>query len=384
MGQLRGQPPSALKPSFERLGFIKYTLATMAALLTGTAAAAVGAWWLCPLAVVAFYIVEVQMVFLFPVALDGGRQPFATAHDHLRRAGGTRQAVPIVMRIACHMLLGGFRNGAFLQCWCEGCLAVCVWYELVRARPLPTPGRVRLQWGNAEPLQVRHEAVNLPNRFPSAEPCLRLLYASDLHLGRCWTRHVAGELLAAARSCRPDAILLGGDMVDCRGGLRPLTRLVAQLVHIAPVLAVPGNHDLRVGQRPVRSAVTVGGGLWLPDGGVMLRERYWLSAPRADPPPHFGFPFAHIRCGHDPADPIAGEEQVNIILAGHLHGGQCVLSERDGRLWPGCWINRWTGLRFDLTTLGLPSTMIVSRGAADTLPIRWNCPRELILCTVRG
>jgi len=47
---------------------------------------------------------------------------------------------------------------------------------------------------------------------------------------------------------------------------------------------------------------------------------------------------------------------------------------------------RWTSLaelRVDLHGRTLTHThMIVSRGIADTLPIRWNCPREVILCEV--
>src|SRR5205807_2464298 len=87
-----------------------------------------------------------------------------------------------------------------------------------------------------------------------------------------------------------------------------------------------------------------------------------------------------VLCLHDPAgfaDPtIAGA--YDLVLAGHLHGGQFVLFERRSRLYPGAWINRFTGLRFEGNT-GL-ATLIVSRGAGDTLPTRWNCPREVILC----
>jgi predicted MPP superfamily phosphohydrolase len=66
------------------------------------------------------------------------------------------------------------------------------------------------------------------------------------------------------------------------------------------------------------------------------------------------------------------------VLAGHLHGGQCVLATRRGRLYPAAWIYRWHGLRFEEAG----AVMLVSRGVGDTLPVRFNCPREVILCEI--
>ena len=66
------------------------------------------------------------------------------------------------------------------------------------------------------------------------------------------------------------------------------------------------------------------------------------------------------------------------MLAGHLHGGQCVLATRRGRLYPAAWIYRWHGLRF----AEWGAVLLVSRGAGDTLPVRFNCPREVILCMI--
>jgi predicted MPP superfamily phosphohydrolase len=40
----------------------------------------------------------------------------------------------------------------------------------------------------------------------------------------------------------------------------------------------------------------------------------------------------------------------------------------------------WTGLRFELGG----TTLLVSRGAADTLPARFRCPREVLLCELGG
>src|SRR6516225_5575308 len=68
---LRGRPCPPTAFNYQRLGLIKYGLAGGVALLWAVAACAWHVPWLVPLAAVAFYAVEAQMVFLFPLALDG-------------------------------------------------------------------------------------------------------------------------------------------------------------------------------------------------------------------------------------------------------------------------------------------------------------------------
>lgn len=135
--RLRGAPvETATTPNFTFLGTAKYAAASLAAL-----ACAAGAWlsgWpvlavLAVLAVPAFYAVEVQGVFLFPVALDGSPRPFRDARRWTVRAGGTLRVMAGVMPIAATMLFGGFASRGFVRSWCLGCLAVCLWYEDVRA-----------------------------------------------------------------------------------------------------------------------------------------------------------------------------------------------------------------------------------------------------------
>ena len=94
---------------------------------------------------------------------------------------------------------------------------------------------------------------------------------------------------------------------------------------------------------------------------------------RVDPAAHAG---RRMLCTHHPGEfPAAATAGYGLVLAGHLHGGQCVLATRRGRLYPAAWIYRWHGLRFAEGG----AVLLVSRGAGDTLPVRFNCPREVIL-----
>jgi predicted MPP superfamily phosphohydrolase len=365
---LRGRSCPPATDDCGRLGLIKYALAGGAALLWAVAVCIVGLPWLLPAAAVVFYAVEAQMVFLIPLALDGSAAPFADARRWTARAGGTVAVMRVVVPLACTMLLGGLAGRGFLRSWCLGCLAVCLWYEDLRAGPPPEVApRGLVELGATRPLLVRREAVTLGLTLP-----FRLLYASDLHLGRPWTRAVPGQLIGAARDVAPDLILLGGDLADNRRGLPALTECVRALTAVAAVHAVPGNHDRRPGVAAVRAAVEAGGGRWLPDQPIDSPVRIDGRIERADGGPR-------VFCGHHPGEfPAAAAAGYGLVLAGHLHGGQCVLATRRGRLYPAAWVYRWHGLRFDERG----AVLLVSRGAADTLPVRFNCPREVIACTI--
>jgi hypothetical protein len=117
------------------LGVLKYAAALVAAL---------GAWGLVVfvglphavgllLAIPAFYAVEVQGLFLFPLALDGDAHPWRSARALTREMGGTLSAMGTVLVLASVMLFGGLAGRGWVRCWCLGCLAVVLWYEELRA-----------------------------------------------------------------------------------------------------------------------------------------------------------------------------------------------------------------------------------------------------------
>jgi hypothetical protein len=268
----------------------------------------------------------------------------------------------------------------FVRCWCLGCLAVCLWYEDLRLHSVGDSGRApvrartgarsggALEFGSFRPLLIRRESVHLGLVQP-----LLLLYASDLHLGHWWTRRIPEQLCRAAQDARPDLILLGGDLADNPEALSRLGACIRALGELAPVHAVPGNHDRRAGITNVRATVLAAGGHWLPDRPI----EHPLRIDGTVDPTSFAFP--RLLCTHYPSVfPAARAAGYRVVLAGHLHGGQCVIATRAGRLYPAAWVHRWHGLRFAEGG----SVMFVSRGAGDTFPFRVNCPREVILCAI--
>jgi predicted MPP superfamily phosphohydrolase len=235
-----------------------------------------------------------------------------------------------------------------------------------------------LELGLTQALHVREERLNTgPN--PS-----RLLYVSDIHLRRSRSDLLCQQILDAVTRCVPHAILLGGDLADQPSELDRLTDLVRQMNSTAPVLAVAGNHDRKVGIDRVCKAVTQGGGHWIHDRVALVTHRgrvIAVSGPESGGRDSAALVDGHVRvlCAHNPRIwKRARNAGFDLVLAGHLHGCQMVAFEYRDRLFPGallypyCYSSHRAG----------PTRLIVSRGVSDLVPIRWRCPREVVLCCV--
>lgn len=197
---------------------------------------------------------------------------------------------------------------------------------------------------------------------------LRLLYISDLHLSG-WTIHILEQLIDVCQKMTPDLILLGGDLVDFSTGFRLLSEFIQH--QTCPVYAIHGNHDELVGVDKVRDCVMNSGGYWL-DVPISIHNNLILSGVLEKSDSQYS-----ILCTHDPAIfPDAIQAGYTLTLAGHLHGGQVILKQYKERLYPGAFVYQWNGDEFRSGD----STLLVSKGVHDTIPIRWNCQREVILC----
>ena len=199
---------------------------------------------------------------------------------------------------------------------------------------------------------------------------VRFLFASDLHLTH-WSPQVGHQLLRVVQEWRPDFVVLGGDLVDWPCAVGCLRDLIRQLADCTPVLAITGNHDHWVGLSRVRKTVREAGAILLDHPWTHERSGLEIhgSLPTGPAPPH------SLLAIHNPSDfPKAVEAGFPLALAGHLHGCQFILWERAGLQYPGAWFYRYNGREFSRQR----TRMVVSLGVHDTLPIRWNCPREVL------
>lgn len=376
-------PPFADETAHTIRGLAKYLTCILAAAVGVGACLGSGFWWVAPLlGGFLFYMVEAQMVFLFPVVLAGSRSPWCRSYALTLAAGGTWQVMRTVMPIAFRMMTGFVRPDGSVGTWCRGCLSIVIWHRRVceskRGWVDSEQSLPRLEIGPVHQLLLRHESIQrgLQGRF-------RVLWISDLHWRGAGDAGTLLSILKIARHSRPDVFVLGGDFLDNANAADLFRRLVRRLAGIAPCVVLPGNHEAWKAGSLVRSIVGKSGGIWLPDHPEF--SIHHSSGERLGIVGDIGLlegSSAEVRllCVHNPAKigRFPDLPKHTIGLAGHLHGGQWVLWQKGGHLFPAAWVYPHNCLRKKLGG----SDLIVCRGAGDTLPLRWNCPREVVLCDI--
>ena len=119
--------------SFEVLGLTKYAICLVGALTCFIFTRPLFPLPLsCLLFVLVFYALEVQMLFVFPLAIDGAKNVFRKSACLMRSEGGTASAIGTVLVLAGMMIFGGVLGRGFVRSWSLGCLAVLLWYEKIR------------------------------------------------------------------------------------------------------------------------------------------------------------------------------------------------------------------------------------------------------------
>jgi predicted MPP superfamily phosphohydrolase len=158
---------------------------------------------------------------------------------------------------------------------------------------------------------------------------------------------------------------------------------------------VLGNHDRRVDKRRLHSALADAGlihlggrtmSLTIRDMPVILcgNELPWFG-PAAElngctPHNESGLPL-RIALVHTPDQfDWSVENDVDLMLAGHVHGGQVCLPIIGPITAPSLY-----GVRYAAGTFRRGKTVMhVSRGTSALTPLRWNCPPEIAVLTLRS
>lgn len=221
---------------------------------------------------------------------------------------------------------------------------------------------------------------------------VRLAFLTDLHLGPYMGRQQLEEWVEATVALEPDLVVFGGDLVDqmYAGDLREVVELLPQLTSPLGVYAVLGNHDRTKYRKlgPLEDALEAAGVRLLRNEGVQLRDDLYLAgiddwrtghpdAERAlgNAPAGGAEAAARILVSHNPDAIPHMPEGIDLLLAGHTHGGQIrlplvgplVTSSEYGRRFAEGWVDA-------------PMPAFVSRGlGVSMLPFRLFCPPELVL-----
>jgi predicted MPP superfamily phosphohydrolase len=226
-------------------------------------------------------------------------------------------------------------------------------------------------------------------QLPPAWDGLTILHLSDLHLCGTPDREFYREVMEGCRDWDPDILALTGDVVDSDKHHRWMLPLLNRLRWRIAGLAILGNHDTwydpsLVRRRLRRVRMDVLGNSWKTisvRGQPMVvigNEAPWIgSSPDLSACPEGIF---RLCLSHTPDNMRwARQNRIDLVLAGHVHGGQIRFPVIGSVLVPSCYSRRYDGGTF----VEGPTVMHVSRGLAGQHPVRYNCRPEVTKIILR-
>lgn len=224
---------------------------------------------------------------------------------------------------------------------------------------------------------------NLPMAFHG----FRIAHVSDLHNSSLWK-----QALERLKEAEPDIICMTGDMVDSnRPDVETALSFVAEAVKIAPCYYVPGNHEnlLDDGEyERFKKGIENLGVIILQDREVVLERGDeqiaiaglgWDETQAASISDFDGY---RILLAHHPEYiEIYKEAGYDLVLSGHVHGGQFRVPFLGGLLAPGQgWFPKYDAGLFDEGKTDL----YISRGIGNSsFPLRLNNRPEVIMITLK-
>ncbi|MEM6329037.1 MAG: metallophosphoesterase [Planctomycetota bacterium] len=238
--------------------------------------------------------------------------------------------------------------------------------------------------------ELTHKELLVPS-LPPALDGLRIAHLSDLHMSGRVAVGYFREIVDATLAEQPDLIALTGDLVEYDAQLPWIAETLARLHAPHGVYFVRGNHDKKMDHARTRQALSAAGHVDLAHTwrtaeirGRAVRlvgnELPWFS-PAGDPAGGGGPADLIVGLAHGP-DQFAWAQRhgVNLLLAGHNHGGQIRVPLLGAMVTPSL-----HGTRYACGVFRRGATVMhVTRGAGSLAPLRWNCPPELAVLTLRG
>jgi predicted MPP superfamily phosphohydrolase len=227
------------------------------------------------------------------------------------------------------------------------------------------------------------EKTLLLPELPIAWHGLSILHLSDLHFCDIPLKVFYQRVLDKCADWHPDLVALTGDYVDSKYHHRWLLPVLGHLRWRIAALAILGNHDTwfdmaMIRRRIARLGIRVLANSWQlievrgQPLAVIGNEAPWLTpAPDLENCPTDAF---RLCLSHTPDNLAwARQQRINLMLAGHNHGGQIRFPIFGSLLVPSKY-----GCRYDCGTFHEPPTVLhVSRGLGARQPIRLLCRPEV-------
>ncbi|QDU94712.1 metallophosphoesterase [Lignipirellula cremea] len=233
-----------------------------------------------------------------------------------------------------------------------------------------------------------------PARLPAALDGFTIAHLSDLHMTGQLKRPFFDALIDRTNELDCDVVMVTGDIVEKAPCLDWIAPTLGRLQSRYGVYYVLGNHDQRLSDVGALHRlladlghIHVGGRCLEVDwrGAPVLlagNELPWFkpAADMSDFPPSPEGPF-RLLLSHSPDQFFwAQQQEFDLMLAGHTHGGQIRLPVYGPLIAPSRYGVMYASGVFQQG----PTLMHVSRGVSGLQPIRLNCPPELTRITLRS
>jgi uncharacterized protein len=237
-----------------------------------------------------------------------------------------------------------------------------------------------------------NEKTLYPPRLPAAWDGLSVLHLSDLHLKGTPDRDYFRFIMDRCNEWQPDLVAVTGDIADSWRHQRWIVPILGRLRWREQAFAILGNHDLwfdapLIRRRLRRLRMHVLSNTWqqitvrgLPM--VVIGQEHPWTRPHPDLkncPAGPDSPF-RLCLSHTP-DNIAWARGhgVDLMLSGHVHGGQIRFP-----LIGSVFLPSTLGRRYDCGTFDEGPTLLhVSRGLSGKQQIRYRCRPEATLLRLR-
>lgn len=277
---------------------------------------------------------------------------------------------------------------------------------------LATTGIAETQWGA---FRVRRVTLRLPSLPPDLDG-LTIAHVTDLHIGRFMPPALAGPIADAINAMPVDLVAFTGDLIDVTlPSVLPGIEFIRRLNPRHGLVMIEGNHDVMRDADRFEKPVKDAGLPLLLDEAMTVRV-----AGRATPVQFLGITWGNLKFGSQihrhgrernrrfrvESDETAAESVARVaalrapgafpillahhphafdpgaaagfpvVLSGHTHGGQLMLTKNIGagplrfRYWQGVYQKP-------------SSKLFISNGVGSWFPLRVNAPAEIVHLTLR-
>ena len=260
------------------------------------------------------------------------------------------------------------------------------------AAPVGTAGLSRVGISQTGKFRLRFYDLSIAT-WPAALDNYSITVIADVHVGVFSTQRMLEDIVEASNRLRSDLVLLPGDLINIAVSDMPAALdMVLRLDSRDGVYLIEGNHDVAEGSERFDRAVRRRGVNLLTDEATTINGRgttpfqllgtRWLEMAGARDasvaftaalrdPAMFAIMMAH----HPHSWDVAADRGIPLVISGHTHGGQIMLSRN-----VGLGSLRFKYLSGEYNRPG--SKLIVSNGVGNWFPLRIGAPAEILRITL--